>query len=105
MRHRSAIATAVTAATLAASSADAQTFWMPRANGLSYAGNIAAGHNNNPIYDLDIRSTDQPTPPSSTAYQQQRGLHRPARRKNHSRSGARPIEGRATARWGRDRSA
>lgn len=58
MSYRSAIFAAAVTATALASTADAQNFWVPRANGLAYAGNIGAGHNNNPMFNLDIRSHD-----------------------------------------------
>lgn len=58
MSYRSAIFAAAVTATALASTADAQNFWVPRANGLAYAGNIGAGHNGNPLFNLDIRSHD-----------------------------------------------
>jgi len=57
LKLSSAIVAAATAATLV-SSADAQAFWFPRGEGLSFGGNVGIGHGRDPEFNLDIRTDD-----------------------------------------------
>jgi hypothetical protein len=87
---------AITASTLLAS-ASAQSFWVARPNGISYGGKVSAGHNNNPLYDLDIRSVDR-NPAVIETYRSS-GASTGLLSLNHSSDGI-GIEGRATADFG-----
>lgn len=97
MRRSLMILPTILAMTAVAQSATAQGFWVARANGISYGGKIAAGHNNNPQHDVDVRSVDR-IPVKIETYRNS-GDSTGLLSLNHSNEGV-GIEGRATASFG-----